>query len=249
MTVADRIEQRIREGSLPKPIPSWAVTAKHVCVWGGLGLTVAAGAASTAVSWWLITDPNGLIREVRASDWVQSALDLLPVAWIALSVGAGLFAYWLFAHTPHGYRYRRTLVIGCLAVGLLAFGGALYATNLAESIETAAAQLPGYEKVASPRHQVLLKPESGMIFGQVDDFGLDVWHVVDPEGEVWRITVVTSTNFPGNKRGQNQIRQTGCVRVFGAIDTSTHDVQAQAVRPCPRAVHLNAGDFKPNPSR
>ena len=239
MTVVERFEQQIQNGSLPKPIPPWAITAKRVCVWGGLGLTVAAGAASTAVSWWLIADPNGMLKEFRASDWMQGALDLLPVAWIALSLGAGLFAYWLFAHTTHGYRYRRPLVICSLGLGLLAFGGALYVTDLAESIEAATAQLPGYERFIGSRRPVLMRPDKGTIIGHIENPGQESWILVDPNGAVWRITIATSTTLPNGNRGQNVVLNGGCVRVMGLINTTTRAVQANAIRPCPRAVRFN----------
>lgn len=239
MNVAERIELQIKNGTLPKPIPRWLVVAKRCCLWGGLGLTVAASAASTAVTWWLVADPNGLLGVMHSSDWFRGALNLLPITWIFISLGSAVAAYLIFVHTPYGYRYSRALVAGSLGFGLMSFGGALYASDLAESIETSASALPGYHKVAGIQPQVFMKPERGMIVGHVESEDDRVWQVLDPSGTVWWVTVPTTSQMPFIKRAQGTSFVGSCVRITGTLETSTRSVTASVIKTCPRAVHLD----------
>lgn len=237
-TLADRFEEQIQQHELPPPIPRWRITAKCIGIWSLFALMLLLGASSVAIAVWFATDPFSLAAELRESQAMYSLVTGLPLVWIFAGCFAVCSAAWFFVQTPHGYRYRMTLIAAAVFVSVVCVGVALMAAGLAESLERAASYVPGYARVISPPTARFMRPDSGMLFGRIESMATGTWEIRDAEDGFWTVMMGTTTEFPPHAQGQRQMVIGGCVRISGEASSTTRVLQADSIRPCPRGLHM-----------
>jgi len=232
-SIADQFKEKIDQGKMPEPIPRWRVQFKHAALWFLFGSFVIVGTASSGVAVWFMTDPHGLLSEYKNGDFLSQILDALPLFWIIMSLILAVGAVAVFVHAPRGYRYRTAAIGFAVLLAFIAFGGAISATGMSDSIEAAASRVPGYNFIQKPRMHQFIEMEKDRVMGRIQQMEQGQMMIQDPRGIVWQVDV-----HECDPQDVNKAERAKCVYVVG-IPSSTNNVfKAEVLKPCPRGVRV-----------
>lgn len=232
-SIADQFKEKIEKGDMPQPIPKWRVQIQHTALWILFVFFVAIGAASSGVALWFISDPNGLLREYNNGSLLSQVLDALPLFWILLSLLLAVGAIAVFVHAPRGYRYRTPVIGGTVFLAFIAFGGAISATGMSDKIESAAANMPGYNLILKPRINNLIKMDQDRIMGRIMETQAQTIILQDPRGNNWQVDITKC-----NMGLPLEAKDSKCVRVIGVPSSTVNFFEAKSIVPCPRGIRI-----------
>ncbi|MCB9809509.1 hypothetical protein H6771_00850 [Candidatus Peribacteria bacterium] len=183
------ILKQITAGQAPQH-SAWYFTLRTI----GLGVLVVLGVALGAVAWAMVWH---LIRNLYLVDFLLESPFVglravflgLPILWVLGSLIAGGWAVYSARHTGRGYRHTGLFWLGVVILPQMLLGGALYVLGVGELTEnTLRAYMPRYPRVAEERVRLWMRPESGVLHGQITEVTGEILTVRDPHGTLWQVT-------------------------------------------------------------
>ncbi len=112
----------------------------------------------------------------------------LPIFWLATILAASAFAYFLFRHTKHGYRFGVLAVAGGIFVASIAGGISLLATPLPPQLHALRVQNfpPHFDE------SEWMDPEEGFLFGEVFSIEEKLLILNALDNSVWNVDIATA---------------------------------------------------------
>ncbi len=170
-----------------KPLPQWVFIAKTWGFWLLFGLSILLGAISISVIGYILGTSDMLIV---LRDHFGGSLKAIPYFWLLFFIAFTIIASWGLEHTPKGYKFTLTKLIGINLISSIILGGAFYLVGITKVIDD---DLEGrIPFLSSQEHHRALwdNPMEGMLQGRILRIHKEVepfFELEDRRGESWHI--------------------------------------------------------------
>lgn len=178
------ILNKIKDGGV-QPRPRWQYLLLNLAMLFSLGITVLLGGLVMSL----------VLLKVLNLDWDYlgvvegSFLQFVPLIWLASLALLVFLAVQVFKNLEGGYRFGPLWIMsGAVFVSIL-MGGVIYAASGAEVLERGLRDnLPVYAQLEEAKEQQFVKPEKGIILGQISEILADnLISVIDLKGHQWQV--------------------------------------------------------------
>ena len=171
-----------------KPIPKWQFMLKNSFVWGLFVVNLILGAIGFAAVIYLLVNNDAVWDFSLTTNIFQWILLAVPLAWIALTLFFLFVAYYNFKNTEDGYRtsvWSKLLINIGIAVLL---GLILYTSGFSARMNRLLSDnIPFYSHSLDVREEVWMRPEEGLLSGDILNVNEKVIQLKDLEGNEWSI--------------------------------------------------------------
>lgn len=171
-----------------KPIPKWQFMLKNSFVWGLFVVNLILGAIGFAAVIYLLVNNDAVWDFSLTTNIFQWILLAIPLAWIALTLFFLFVAYYNFKNTEDGYRtsvWSKLLINIGIAVLL---GLILYTSGFSARMNRLLSDsIPFYSHTLDMREEVWMRPEEGLLSGDILSVNEKVIQLKDLEGNEWSI--------------------------------------------------------------
>ena len=171
-----------------KPIPKWQFMLKNSFVWGLFVVNLILGAIGFAAVIYLLVNNDAVWDFSLTTNIFQWILLAVPLAWIALTLFFLFVAYYNFKNTEDGYRtsvWSKLLINIGIAVLL---GLILYTSGFSARMNRLLSDnIAFYSHTLDVREEVWMRPEEGLLSGDILNVNEKVIQLKDLEGNEWSI--------------------------------------------------------------
>lgn len=200
---------KIKDSGL-QPRPRWQYLLLNFVMILLLGITVLLGGLVMSL----------VLLKVLNLDWDYlgvvegSFLQFVPFVWLVCLGLLVFLAVQVFKNMEGGYRFGALWITsGAVFVSIL-MGGVIYAASGAEVLEKGLREnLPGYGQMEEAKEQQFVKPEKGIVLGQIQEVLADnLVRVVDLKGHEWQVKFAEKL---AEKRDAHTLKTGQAVTVLG----------------------------------
>lgn len=184
MNNTKEILTKIKDSGM-RPRPRWQYLLLNMAMLFSLGVTVLLGGLVMSL----------VLLKVLNLDWDYlgvvegSFLQFVPLIWLASLALLVFLSVQVFKNLEGGYRFGPLWIMsGAVFVSVL-MGGVIYAASGAEVLERGLREnLPVYAQLEEAKEKQFVKPEKGIILGQISEVLADnLINVVDLKGHEWQV--------------------------------------------------------------
>lgn len=223
--LSSKVLSQIKEDNI-KPTPKWQFLLKDSVTYFLFVLSIVLGSIGSAITFFLIGNIDFLETSITNLSFVQGVIMSVPLLWLLLTILFIFIAYYNFKHIPDGYKWTaaKSLLISLFVSILL--GLVLNSTGVAQKLnDVFANNIPNYTRIADPRYAYWMRPEAGLIAGEIVSTEEDAIKVVDLNRNFWIVNIENTyvSNTVSLKPGQR-------IRITGEI-TGEFTINAIQIRP------------------
>lgn len=211
--LADKVLNAIKD---QKPESKWKFKIKNISVLIVGLLSVLIGSLSTAVVIYMIANNDWSLSSQITDNKIQFIFQTMPIYWLVVITILVFIAYYNFRHTSTGYRYKLfTIVFGSIIVSIV-LGSIFYYIGLGQIIDkTFSENIPVYERFASPRRMMWVRPDDGRLAGRIVVVRGNDFDLVDFHNNYWLVETVfinesllngETVRMIGKKTGENKFQ-------------------------------------------
>ena len=235
--VSKKIIDKIKKDHI-EPKPKWKVNFSNYLFWILLGLIVLLAAAFFSLALLSLIDFDvQLYRLIRIRKFARLVMLSAPYLWLSFLVISMAFSYLAFRKTKRGYRYNVLLVAIAILFVVSALGVGAHVAKVNNRLEQGIAKkAPLLSKFAPPRGRHLMRPEDGILGGQIMELYELMLTLEDFNQKEWEVHYDNETRI-----GRREKLEQGLdVLVVGKkIDDDSFD--AEMIRP----IRLRAKGYSP----
>lgn len=215
----DKVLCAIEEENIT-PKSRWNFVLKDCTIWALAIFSLLVGALAFSLTLQSILSVDWELYSTFESNLFQFLMVALPFFWIVfLGIFIG-FAFYNFSNTKGGYKSKLGSTVFASVIISLLTGTALYGLGISENTEEVLSKNSTYRKHVNVEHKLWVKPDHGRLIGRVVNVQEPITvYLQDPDKNIWRIDMVSSTpqNFLIFKEGQK-------VKVIGEKHAPNHFV-------------------------
>jgi hypothetical protein len=217
-SVADRVLAYIEKENV-QPRSKWYFIFTNDFFWALGALSVVMGALSFAVVLFTYFNAEPELYAITHDSFLDFIFEWIPIIWMVSFVIFTYVGYKNIQNTRRGYKYPFSLII--VGSVLLSFIGGIvvYYFGFAAVLDTAFERhVPGYRSVVGLKRDIALRPQRGVIGGEVVDIANDFssFTIRDFRGGVWTVTAEELM-----ERDRDILTASSFVRVVGIPSTTT----------------------------
>ncbi len=172
------------------PIPKWRFLLKDSVTYFVFILSIFLGSLGVAITMFLVENNDYLETSVYDMSLAQAMVMSVPLLWLILTLFFVFLVYYNLKHIPDGYRWTaaKSLIISILIS--LIVGSVLNASGVAARLNDIFAEhIPNYSRVADPRYSYWMRPELGLIAGEIVSTEGNEIEVKDLNDKLWVIDI------------------------------------------------------------
>jgi len=177
------------------PDSKWRLNWKNYIFWFLLSGMILLGALFFSLIIFNITDiDRDLYLHFRLSKFIWLMLRTAPFLWVILSISALLFGLLAFQKTKHGYRYRALFVVSIIVLTISILGILTHFLKINDRADNKFSKnIPHYQKIAPPKELRWLRPEGGLLAGEIIEIKPSGVVIISFRGEQWIVNYNSET--------------------------------------------------------
>jgi len=138
----------------------------------------------TSASTALVKDKSSYFK---LRNFIWFVMRTAPFLWIILSVLTLVFGLLAFQKTRHGYRYQTLFVASLIVLAILILGVMTHFLKINNRFENFSRGIPRYKNLAHPKEFRWLKPEEGLLAGEIIKLKSNGVVIINFKGEEWSV--------------------------------------------------------------
>jgi len=156
------------------PTPRWIFLLKSWVLWLAYILATLLGSIAFGISIFVLTNNEWDIHRYAPEGFLEYFILSIPYIWL---LGFGIFAfvaYYNFRHTKQGYKTKTSILIISNIFLSIILGSVIYASGFGRTLDqTFQRQMPMYRRMINVRYRVWVRPEKGILAGEVTSIKSD----------------------------------------------------------------------------
>ncbi len=215
------VEEIKREHIVPES--RWKLRFRSYIFWAVMALMLVFGALFFSL---LFLNFSDMDRDVFGSlgifNFVRLIMLTAPYFWLILVLLAFIFGVLAFKKTAKGYRYSMLFATSLVVLIISIAGVLVHFSKINERFEKEIGKrFPHFEEMNGPRENRWVRPEDGLLAGEIDEVYGDNFMLVSFDGELWKVYFSKDT-----KMGRGLILEKGLT--VGVVGEKTGNKELRA---------------------
>lgn len=227
--ISKKIVDKIKEEKIV-PQSKWRLSLRSYCFWLLMAGMMIVGALFFSLLFLSLSDMDGdVLGRMGAFRFVRLAVITAPYLWIGLILLALVFGVLAFRKTAKGYRHSMIFTTSLVVLAISILGVLAHFSKINDRITKGIGKnFPYFQEMSGPRRDRWMKPEEGLLAGEIVDLGQDNFILLNLGGEEWKVYYFGETKIRRGLKLEKGLR----VGVIGE-ETGEREIKAFVIRDLP----------------